>query len=61
MTAQEIATELLREWQECPAEEMQLMKELTLVHLHFNTDCDRALGVFDELDAPAPTLSEPGA
>lgn len=49
MTTQEIATELLREWQECPADELQLMKELAAVHLSVNTDSDRAWGVFDDM------------
>jgi hypothetical protein len=47
MTAQDIATELLREWQECPPDEMQLMKDLTAVHLSMNTDSDRATGTYD--------------
>lgn len=48
MTTQEIADELLREWQQCPPEELQLMKELTAVHLSMNTDSDRATGTYDE-------------
>lgn len=48
MTAQEIATELLREWQECPAEEMRYLKEMTAAHLGMNTDSDRAHGVYED-------------
>lgn len=48
MTAQEIATELLREWQECPADELQLLKELTATHLSMNVESDRARGTYEE-------------
>lgn len=48
MTTQEIATELLREWQSCPADEMQFLRELTAAHLSMNTDSDRATGTYDD-------------
>lgn len=59
MTAQDIANELLREWQSCPADELQLMKELTAVHLSMNYESDRATGTYeDEIDAPVGVMGE---
>lgn len=48
-------------WTADLAERQHYAETLCLVHLSMNYESDKALGVFDELDAPAPTLSEPGA
>lgn len=54
MTAQEIATELLREWQECPLppaerlKEIDYEKELLLVRMSVIYTSDAARGTYDD-------------
>ena len=53
MTAQDIANELLREWQECDADELKYLKKLTATHLAMNADSDRATSTYDDnIEAP---------
>ena len=73
MTAQEIADGLLGRYRTNralgldkidlldPAPETLPALDYQLAIVSLCMQSDRALGVFDELDAPAPTLSEPGA